>query len=160
MPVEQSVPNHREIMGGLINDSLFVKQHWEGRSLDQLLQVIVEHTNANIGNQHPITLTVGGNLVSGLLIAADAYIDAVADEFASDFKKEDGTADRIRDMILGMKYIPNEDAEKNVPPQFIHLMDAEVYTSSGRPIVSGGSLWRGKLSSVDGFSLGRLEVKN
>lgn len=158
MSEEQQVPNHREVMEDLVKDPVFIKQHWEGRSQDQLLQLIVQHTNDNVGNRHPITLTVGGNLVSGHLIDADAYMDAMADQFASQFDEGDGSADSIRRSIVGLKYIPNEDLEKNVPPQFIHLEDAEVFTSSGRPIVSGGLLWRGKLSSVDGFSIGRIEA--
>jgi len=40
--------------------------------------------------------------------------------------------------------------------QYLHLKDAKVYTSSSTPVLSGGQLWRGKISSVDGFTLGTI----
>lgn len=156
MSEQVEVPNHSEILSEDLRDNDYVKQRWEGRSQDQLLQWIVEHTNVN-GNEHRITLTVGGSLISGILIAADTYIEEIADQFSSVFDAVDGTAEDIRSFLLSWKVSRNEDEDKNVVPQFIHLRNAEVFTSNGRPIVSGGSLWRGKISSVDGFNLGRLE---
>lgn len=160
MTEKLEAPNHREIMSDLLRDNDYVKQQWEGRSQDQLLQWLVEHTNINVGNEHRITLTVGGCLVSGVLISSHAFFEGIADQFASGFDAADGTADQIRSSLLDWKVTPNEDGEKNVVPQFIHLRNAEVFTSNGRPILSGGSLWRGKISSVDGFNLGSLEFIN
>ncbi|MEN5216836.1 gas vesicle accessory protein GvpU [Pseudomonas pudica] len=136
----------------------FVKVHWEGRGVDQILQWAVDTANAHKGNQFPITLTIGGNLVSGILISADAYLDEWAEQFSSNFSGDIQT--RVRDEVLGWKDEGAPYEERYVPSQFIHLKQAETYTSSGRPIVAGGSLWRGKLNSVDGFSLGRLIVED
>lgn len=137
-------------------DSLYVKQEWEGRNVDPMLQSVVNHTNVNDSNEHAITLTVGGNLVSGILISANVFMELWAEEFSSGFDKESGAATSIRELFLSWKVDPAELNEDPLPPQFIHLKNAEIYTTSGKPILVGGSLWRGKLCGVDGFNLGRL----
>lgn len=139
-----------------LSDSLYVKQEWEGRNIDPLLQSLVHNTNVNEKNEHAITLTVGGNLVSGILISGNSYMDLWAAEVSSLFSKENGVADQVLQSYLTWKSEPQELRDDPLPPQFIHLKDAEIYTSSGRPILLGGSLWRGKLASVDGFNLSRL----
>jgi len=133
-----------------------VKQEWDGRNVDPLLQRLVNTTNIHESNEFAITLTIGGNLVSGILISSNAFMDLWAEEFASNFTNEDGTADRVRDEMLAWKVNPAELRSDPLPPQFIHLKEAEVFTLSGRPILPGGALWRGKLASVDGFNLTRL----
>lgn len=139
-----------------LDDLLYVKQEWDGRNVDPLLQGLVNNTNINESNEFAITLTIGGNLVSGILISSNAFMDLWADEFASNFSNEDGVADRVRDQMLTWKVNPTELSEDPLSPQFLHLKEAEVFTLSGRPILPGGALWRGKLASVDGFNLTRL----
>jgi hypothetical protein len=153
-PQKQQSRQHR--LSRSLADSLYVKQEWEGRGVDPLLQAVVNHTNVNDSNEHAITLTVGGNLVSGILISANAFMDLWAAEFSSGFTSENGVADNVRDTFLAWKADPAELNDDPLPPQFIHLKQAEIYTTSGRPILAGGSLWRGKLSGIDGFNLGRL----
>lgn len=143
----------KEQVSALLGDHGYVKQEWEGRAVDQLLQWLVNHTNVNIENKHDITLTVGGNLISGLLISSSSYLDKFSEELSRQFTSENGSSDLMREQVLSWKIEP-EAADGDLPPsQFIHLEDARVYSSSGGPILNGGSLWRGKISSVDGFSL-------
>lgn len=145
----------RETLKKAFLDSLYVRQEWQGRNIDPLLQRVVDQTNKYTSNEHHITLTIGGNLVSGVLISGNAYMTLWAEVFSSEFTNEDGVADSIREDLLSWMVGP-EDPEDSLSAQFIHLKEAEVYSSNGRPILSGGSLWRGKLTSVDGFNLGRI----
>lgn len=145
----------RERLKQAFSDSMYVRQEWQGRNIDPLLQRVVDQTNKYTSNEHQITLTIGGNLVSGVLISGNAYMTLWAEVFSSEFTNVDGVADSIREDLLSWM-VGSEDPEDSLSAQFIHLKQAEVYSSNGRPILSGGSLWRGKLTSVDGFSLGRI----
>lgn len=145
----------RETLKEALSDSLFVRQEWQGRNIDPLLQRVVNQTNNFPSNEHLLTLTIGGNLVSGVLISGNAYMTLWAEAFSSEFTNVDGVADSIREDLLSWMAGP-EDPENLLSAQFIHLKEAEIYSSNGRPILSGGSLWRGKLTSVDGFNLGRI----
>ncbi|MBB4055092.1 MULTISPECIES: gas vesicle accessory protein GvpU [Pseudomonas] len=147
---------HDDMLRGRLDDPLFVQQEWQGRGIDQLLQWLVNNTNAHPNNQHSITLTVGGNLISGKLISADAYFKKMTDHLAADFSAEDGSREIFKEEASHWNTPPITENGLLPPPQFIHLEAAEIYSSNERPILPGGSLWRGKLSSVDGFNLGRL----
>lgn len=148
--------SRQEKLSRSLADSLYVKQEWEGRNVDPLLQAVVHNTNVHESNEHEITLTVGGNLISGILISGNAFMDLWANEFSAVFTKENGVADLVRDQFLNWKTDSDELLGDPMPPQFIHLRAAEIYSTNGRPILAGGSLWRGKLTGVDGFNLGRL----
>ena len=140
-----------ERVNELLLDPAYVKQNWHGRSTDPLLQWLVGLTNSN-NSTFAVTLTVGGNLVSGMLISLDEYLNQYATQISAQIGHEESAA-VIRDQVLSWKPAQNEE---NPVPQLIHLKDAEVFTSNGMPIAPGGTLWRGKISSVDGFNLGRL----
>jgi hypothetical protein len=154
--IQEPKKTPKELMKSHLADTAFVKQEWDGRGVDPLLQWLVIHTNATSSNKHAVTLTVGGNLVSGILISADAFLDKWAEDFSANFTSDNGTDESMKKLVLSWKFGLNVDSNDLPPAQLIHLEDAEVYSSSGRPILPGGSLWRGKISSVDGFNLGRL----
>lgn len=134
-------------------DPVHVKQSWEGRGVDPLLQWLVDISNRS-NQSFLVTLTVGGNLVSGLLISLDEYLDEWAAQASGQINHQE-SALFVKDTVLGWKV---DKTQKQPAAQLIHLKDAEVFTSNGRPIAPGGVLWRGKISSVDGFNLGRLVV--
>ena len=134
-----------------LHDPLHVKQSWEGRRVDPLLQWLVDLTNRS-NTSFVITLTVGGNLVSGVLISLNEYLDEWATQISSQVGHEE-SASAVKDQVLSWKIERTQEAPTS---QLVHLKDAEVFTSNGMPIAPGGALWRGKISSVDGFNLGRL----
>jgi len=50
---------------------------------------------------------------------------------------------------------PKEDKEEQVSGyEYIHLRDAKIYAPGQNPLPANGLLWRGRLSSVGGFSYG------
>jgi hypothetical protein len=49
------------------------------------------------------------------------------------------------------------DSSKGAEVNFIHLKNTKVYCGDDKPTPSEGKIfWRGKLSEVDGFFLGRI----
>lgn len=115
-----------------------------------ILQVLVTHANTG-GLTLDVTLQVGGLLVSGTLASFDEYLRAVAGVFGTEpaEEHEDGGE-------------PDEDENKR-QPRYIHLRDFQIY-EPGRPSPIPSDKppesiwWRGRISHVDGFFLGRLGI--
>ena len=142
----------------LLNDKVFTKTQWEGRQTDWLLQWLVKSSNRasiSIG----VTLSVSGAMISGKLIPHSVYFARLAEAFSAPFRQEGGhDADDLHDIILGFNVTPEPGSpEEDDPFQFLHLENARTYfgTSSSIP-GEAGTLWRGKISSVDGFTLGLI----
>lgn len=123
----------------------------------------------NIVNQGTIefglTLNVGGSVISGTLISGKKYFS----EFAKQFSNAIGTPEEASNepsieesfRKLGDIYdLPEgkqgEELKNQAPVTYIHLRDANVFFKDGTIPTGVGVFWRGKLSSVDGFSLGNL----
>ncbi len=137
------------------DDSLFTKMSWEGRQTDGLLQWFVQFVNSTPCSI-PVTLTVGGNLISGELISAESYFEQLAANFSGAMPEEN--RETAKQLILSLQPVNNSESEERPAPQFIHMQEARVFADAGKPIVSSGVLWRGKISIIDGFSLGSLSV--
>ena len=111
---------------------------------------IANRTSTTIG----ITLHVGGALISGTLIGGTEYFTKFADMFSGGFEDPELSSDvREEYRRFASAY---QDADDNRQPSYIHLIDARFYDSSGNGIPTEGTLWRGRLEAVDGFSLGRF----
>jgi hypothetical protein len=86
-----------------------------------------------------IILNVHGMIVSGELVSYKTYVDGFIPP------KTDTEQDEMVD----------EREDRN----YIHLRNVKFYLSSGNPIPANESkeiFWRGRLSSIDGFSLAKL----
>ena len=131
-----------------------VKGEWDGRQVDWLLQWLcgfVNGTNLNIG----ITLTVGGNMITGTLIPHQAYFERLAKDLSTPFAAASPEAQKtMHERILGFN--PPEDPETKLPVQYIHLDNARVHSGGHQILPDKGTLWRGKLAAVEGFILGEL----
>jgi hypothetical protein len=121
---------------------------------DSYLQILVKMVNdVEERISLPITLLVGGTLVSGLLIGIREYFESFAEEFTKTFADREAAAS-VRESIVPDLSAPSEG---DPLPQYIHLKDARYYGAPGGPIVAGpGVLWRGRISEVGGFHYGRL----
>lgn len=128
---------------------------------DWFLQDLVDIVNtSNTGFSFGITLNVGGFLVSGQLIGGKEYFESFGSDFAgaffTTFPNNGEDAENIKASFArnGEIYSSNDEVEVP-PPNYIHLKDAKFHNTNGEPIPSNrGVLWRGRLSGVDGFSLG------
>lgn len=106
-----------------------------------------------------ITLNVGGFLVSGNLIGGKEYFEGFSDEFAGALKGLDG-ADEVKNVLSknGDIYTSGEDMSL---PSYVHIKGARFFNTNGNPIPGNrGVWWRGRISEVDGFSLGSLSSDN
>ena len=117
------------------------------------------------GVEFDVTLTVGGSIISGVLISGKTYFEELAvmmeenSNGAGDLSKTLADLWRPNGAVYAFEK-PDDAPEDWSPPSigYIHLRNAR-YFLSGQPIPSApGMLWRGKLSSVDGFSIGSFSA--
>ncbi|MGO3542324.1 MAG: gas vesicle accessory protein GvpU [Pseudomonas helleri] len=142
----------KDLLKADLSDGVFDKTQWEGRGVDGLLQWIVEiimNSDISIG----ISLTIGGNIVSGMLIPHKKYFEKLSEDFSRPFDPESAAV--LKERILSF-IPPQHDGDDGVAPQFLHLEHAQIITVPSGALTSEGMLWRGKISAVEGFSLGRL----
>lgn len=130
---------------------------------DWFLRSILENV-IGLGVDMGVTFTVGGSIVSGMLISGRKYFELLGDGLAASSKSGDDIQ-----AILGETWRQNtaiydkpEDAgdDWRAPPLgYVHLREARYYVPGQDPIpTNAGLLWRGKLSSIDGFSLGNFST--
>jgi hypothetical protein len=137
------------------DDISIVKNEWDGRQIDWLLQWFVKFANQT-STTTGVTLTVGGAQISGDLISHQSYFEQLADIYSRAFLKLDGVdVDQVKQLILSFKPAPDAPDDKASPPcQYLHLSNVTVLSGSQQLAIQNG-LWRGKITAVDGFILGR-----
>lgn len=105
-------------------------------------QIEAAEMNPNLSEEDKyidVILNVHGMIVSGELVSYKTYADGFVKSKTDD--EPDATT------------VESEDRN------YIHLRNVKFYVSSGNPIPANESkeiFWRGRLSSVDGFSLAKL----
>ena len=108
----------------------------ENNDIDIMLKAFVKVNNKrdyvnNVGLN--ITLNVQGIIISGELCNIHDYMEKIFD---------------------------NKDAfifQEEENPKYIHLKNAQIFVPGNLPLPSKeGIYWRGKLSDVNGFSIGKL----
>ena len=132
--------------------------------IDYTLQVFSHLANAySIG--FPVTLSVGGLVISGIIVSRDEYMKSVANSLREGVSK---LQDEIKEFLESQVFKPmtrplDKKGQGYVVEntKYIHLKNARVFNTSGQPVPARGSgfLWRGRISSVDGFSIGKLEYR-
>lgn len=120
---------------------------------------------AERGIELGVTLSVEGLLISGNLIGGRKYFEALGDSirkanFGAAVEADSEFQTNMANNFAGWKeiYPKSEDiGSDHVPnPSFIHLEHAQIVLGN-TPVTSNvGALWRGKLSSVSGFTLGTI----
>jgi len=109
----------------------------------------------------PITLTlnVSGATVSGVCISARQYMDELLSVFKKIYSKlGDDVATKLIEISKEEYPSPEEILERGqITRNYLHLVDARIVAPGGSPIpYNEGMLWRGKISSVDGFAIGQI----
>ncbi|MDZ3990360.1 gas vesicle accessory protein GvpU [Pseudomonas sp. Teo4] len=135
-----------------LSDPVLLHGSWHGRGVDDTLQHLVHLANEG-GVEMGITLMVGGALVSGYLISSETYFQRVIDSVVEvSAPGENPGVDAVA-KLLAERTPPSGGP---IASQFIHMRDARFYNGRNDPLPTNGTLWRGKIASVDGFSIGRL----
>ncbi|MET3508056.1 gas vesicle accessory protein GvpU [Halalkalibacter oceani] len=119
-------------------------------SNDNILEYFVQAANKH-DFALDITLNVGGAIVSGTMVSAKHYFSTMSETFAGGNEISHHLSDQLAQA--------GEAAKKSEEPSasFIHLKEAKVYCGDSNPTPSEGEvLWRGKLSEIDGFYLGKI----
>ncbi|WLV24538.1 gas vesicle accessory protein GvpU [Aciduricibacillus chroicocephali] len=98
-----------------------------------------------------ITLNVKGAVITGTMVSAGKYFESLSETF-------EGSGDVAEALSEQLAHAgENAQSTNGGSPSFIHLEGAKVYCGDARPTPSQGDiLWRGKLSEVDGFFLGKI----
>lgn len=141
---------------------------WAGR--DYQLTHFVRAANSG-GMTLGITLAVSGTIVTGVLTSRSKWRDELGQTMRQGFEAgvlsqldeeyPDDLADRFVASMIGHEeelVDPDEDQNTTILelPRFIHLSNAYYVTPSGFVPATKNMLWRGKLSSVDGWSHGTI----
>ena len=129
---------------------------------DWLLRLLVNMVTTAEGLTIPITLHMGGLIVSGQLVSGKLYLEEFGGQFANEFlcplpaDQRAKLLARIRDTA---SRIYDQGKETRRVPTYIHLRDATFMTVTGQTAQTNRSLWwRGRLSRVDGFWFGVIST--
>ncbi|WP_295550918.1 hypothetical protein [uncultured Stenotrophomonas sp.] len=108
-----------------------------------------------------VSLTVNGIIVCGQIASGREYFESVMSDFDRALESEDlklamwPLFESYRD-----RYLP-ENRTDDFDVTYIHLKDATFHSPSGAVGIPNGNapkkMWRGKLSQVSGFTLGRFK---
>lgn len=135
----------------------------EPPTFDFLLQAFVDAANQMDDFSISLTLCVSGGVVTGDLVTAPLWMDEVASlvemdrsdaafHVANVYREQAGLYRRRRTQRRG---------EVIGEVTYIHLRDAQWLIESGEESYLGpdpGIYWRGRLTEIAGWSLGRLPV--
>lgn len=121
---------------------------------DWALVGLVNFVNANkvsIG----VTLTVGGALISGSLISGKEFFDKIAEKFNQLNPEKGSLAEYLAKYHSQISEEVYVDGDLPINTVFIHLDNARQYFGK-ESIPTVGTLWRGRLCDISGFSIGEL----
>lgn len=130
-------------------------------SPDHVLVTLVRLVNNLPSAEIGLTLYVGGSIVSGLLVSGHSYFKLLSALVAGDGTDPSRTAFASIFQRAGEVY--PESSEEDDEPKFsrtgfIHLRAASVHTVGSTDTIDQ-DLWRGRLSRVDGWSMGNFGPK-
>ena len=132
---------------------------------DSLLQVLILAVNDDPDTAKvPITLCVGGTLISGLMVSEREYFEEISSLFQSDddtdtvqnaIRRIPARTDEAVMRMMDEDEEPNDaaDVRERLLTEYVHLQDTRVETQSGSGEIVG-ALWRGKTEAIEGFWLG------
>lgn len=128
---------------------------------DWFLQHLVSHVNDK-PVELPITLQVGGMFVSGQLVSDARYFEGIAGDSAHGLAAHPEIAESVRKSFIAVgPAIQRTDSNNAAPgpaPHFLHLQNARFSGASAMHTDQAeGIWWRGRVSEVDGFSLGQAD---
>lgn len=115
------------------------------------------------GMEVAVTLNIKGAIISGFLIGASAYYEGITEASKSLL---DSTMSKIiskkfndlKEAYLKQKQDESGSEDQDNSPTFIHLKNAIYFNRSNQSTPTDThAWWRGKISSIDGFSFDFLD---
>lgn len=151
MPTQEATKPKGEIDSGLTPDNIF-----------ELLVEVANTSELEMG----VTLHVQGQVLTGKLISGATYWSEAADRLRA---QGAGPTQVVETMASSMEQVADEyraafgtdrrDGQAEPMGRFLHLRDARTLSPEG-PIPTDGALWRGRIASIDGFSIGELKSRS
>jgi hypothetical protein len=112
---------------------------------DWLLKQITQYINRTLFSEIPITIFVKGIVISGILIPDVEYIDIVSHECV-------GASEELVDIFWSSR-------DDSIRDDYIHLKNATFNSDVTPMTINSKVYWRGRLSSIDGFVVGKLVIR-
>jgi hypothetical protein len=131
---------------------------------DYFLQNLVDLVHRNRGNiTFPITLFVGGIVISGQMIDGETYYNLFAENFdkmtSRSIQNWEDVVSEFKEWGKPFTSYGTDEEHKTHELTYIFLRDATFLSGTRVVPMQGGLLWRGRLSSVDGFSFALMAEK-
>lgn len=134
-------------------------------SADELLGILLDAVEAAPGGVGTgITLTVGGLVITGNLVSEQTWLETHPADFVPEegIAKAKARAELRRQLMSGRdpeEFTAEERDELSADLQLVHLKDVIIFAgSSPIAVPSDVFYWRGKVSEVTGWTLGRLSI--
>ncbi|TMV44816.1 hypothetical protein FE783_31265 [Paenibacillus mesophilus] len=136
-------------------------EHFESRAVepekDWLLAAYVAVVNGS-SIEMGVTLSVGGTTISGMMISGQTYTRLLIESLrAAGSSGAETIANALEEPLTA--FYGNrveQDSEQVANIGFIHLKNVKILGGNNQFIEFNNCLWRGRLSTVDGFILGNL----
>lgn len=117
------------------------------------------------GVEVQVTLSMNGAIISGALIGPSAYYEGITEKakmlsdktLANILSKKFGDLKEAYAKQKGEEEGEEDKETKENSYTFIHLKNAKYLSVSSQPTTGSGTWWRGKISSIDGFSFNSLD---
>ena len=126
---------------------------------DWLLENLIEKY-VSLGVGMGITLNVKGTLITGTLCSGLEYLKGVSGVLAEG-QEEGSLGHAMAQVFASYTHVyekPDDAGEDWTPPRvgFVHLKNARFLTPGQKAVPDNPTFWRGRLSSVDGFTVGTM----
>jgi hypothetical protein len=134
----------------------------QAEGVDWFLAHLIGHADA-YGLSQGVTLTVGGTVITGMLIGGRAYFEGVQKlMLASAPSDDENSLNKVLADTYGgfVDIYPSADGSTkpwDAKPNYIHLRDARYLDAEGHQAPQNGMFWRGKLADVSGFTIGMVD---
>lgn len=116
---------------------------------DEILSFFVQAAN-HYDFSTDITLHVKGTLVTGTIVSAASYFSNLKDSIS----EKNDVAKQLKEAL---KQAEESADTKQSNAEYIHLKNMSTYLAENKTTPANSDLlWRGKISEVDGFFLGRI----
>ncbi len=146
---EESAPNADEGVRGSQAEQIGVEPGIEmAVDGDWLFIDLVAAVNSASKTNLPIIVSLAGTIIAGDLVSGKRYFEEIGKRFTGLEDKFNETGEQLY----------GEAADKNRRPEYFHLENARIFAPGQPPIPANkGVWWRGRIRSVDVFSLGQLK---
>lgn len=129
---------------------------------DYILQMLSYMANEHVSG-FPITLIVGGLLISGVLVSRKEFLQDLKQKLRDSMSRLPDESKEFMEKGYFPTFMPEEESGKLryiEEVRYIHLKNARTFYGNGASIPASeeGVLWRGKLDTINGFWYGSLSA--